>query len=80
MPFALSNATATFQRLMSRVLIDVTQSYGNLVTCYVDDVIFASGTIDEPIDRIAEVHFCLREAGLNCKPSKCEFLKCSIKY
>ena len=80
MPFGLSNATATFQRLMSRVLMDVAQSYGNLVMCYVDDVIIATGTVDEHIDRIGEVLSCLRRAGLNCKSSKCGFLKCSIKY
>ena len=80
MPFGLSNATATFQRLMSRVLMDLAQSYGNLVMCYVEDVIIATAGVDEQIDRINEVLSCLREAGLKCKPSKCEFLKCSIKY
>ena len=55
-------------------------SYGNLVMCYVDDVIIATGTVDEHIDRIGEVLSCLRRAGLKCKTSKCEFLKCSIKY
>ncbi len=80
MPFGLSNATATFQQLMSKVLMDVAQSYGNLVMCYVDDVIIATSTIDQHIDRISEVLSCLRRAGLKCKPSKCEFLKTSIKY
>ncbi len=80
MPFGLSNATATFQRLMSRVLMDIAQSYGNLVMCYVDDVIIATGTVDKHIEGIREVLSCLRRAGLKCKPSKCEFLKCSIKY
>ncbi len=80
MPFGLSNATATFQRLMTKVLVDVAQSYGNLVMCYVDDVIIASSTKDQHIDRIGEVLSCLRRAGLKCKPSKCEFLKTSIKY
>ncbi len=80
MPFGLSNATATFQRLMSKVLMDVAQSYGNLVMCYVDDVIIATSTIDQHIDRIGEVLSCLRRAGLKCKPSKCELLKTSIKY
>ena len=65
---------------MSRVVMDVAQSYGYLVMCYVDDVIIATETIDEHIDRIDEVLSCLREAGLKCKPSKCEFLKCSNKY
>ena len=39
MSFGLSNATATSQRLMCKVPMDVAQSYGNLVMCYVDDVI-----------------------------------------
>ena len=55
MPFDLSIATATFQRLMSRVLMDVARSYGNCVMCYVDDVIIATTTVDEHIDRIGEV-------------------------
>ena len=80
MPFGLGNATATFQRLMSRVVMDVVQSYGNLGMCYVDDVIIATSTDDEHIDRIGKVLSRLRDAGLKCKPSKCEFLKCSIKY
>ncbi len=79
MPFGL-NATATFQRLISRVLMDVAQSYGNLVMCYVDDVIIATVSVDYHIDRIREVLSCLRQAGLKGKPSKCEFLKSSIQY
>ena len=79
MPFGLSNANATFQRLMSKVLLDVAQSYGNLVMCYVDDVIIATLSVDQQIDRIGEVLYCLRRVGLECKPSKCEFLKTSIK-
>ena len=60
MPFGLGNTTITFQRLMSRVLMDVAQSYGNLVMCYDDDVILATSTVDPDINRIAEVLSCLR--------------------
>ena len=60
--------------------MDVAQSYGNLVMCYVDDVIIATGTADQHIDRIGEVLSCQRRAGLKFKHSKCEFLKYSIKY
>ena len=48
--------------------------------CYVDDVIIATSFIDEHIERVGELLSCLRKAGLKCKPSKCEFLKSSIKY
>ena len=46
MPFGLCNATATFQRLMAQALTGVTKKYGNLVMCYVDDVVIATPTLE----------------------------------
>ncbi len=80
MSFGVTKAAATFQRLMSKVLMDVAQSYGNFVACYVYDVIIATSTFDQHIDRIGEVLSCLRRAGLECTSNNCEFLKTSIKY
>ena len=80
MPFGLCNATATFQRLMAHALIGVTKKYGNLVICYVDDVVVATPTLEDHIERLDEVFACMRRSGLKCKPSKCEILKDSIKY
>ena len=73
MRFGLCNATATFQRLMA-------QMYGNLVMCYVDDVVIATPTLENQIDRLGKVFDCMKRAGLKCKPSKCEILRDSIKY
>ena len=47
MPFGLCKATATFQRLMAHALIGVTKKYGNLVMCYVDDVVIATSIAEE---------------------------------
>ena len=47
MPFGLCNATATFQRLMAHALIGVTKKNGNLVMCYVDDVVIATPTLKD---------------------------------
>ena len=80
MPFGLCNATATFQRLMAQALTRVTKRYGNLVMCYVDDVVIATPTLEDHIDRLDEVFGCMKRAGLKCKPSKCEILSDSIKY
>ena len=80
MPFGLCNATATFQRLMAHVLIGVTKKYGNLVMSYVDDVVIATPTLEDHIERLDEVFACMKRSGLKCKPSKCEILKDSIKY
>ena len=79
MPFGLCNATATFQRLMVQALTGVTKKYGNLLMCYVDDVVIATPTLEDHIDRLDEVFGCMKRAGLKCKPSKCEILRDSIK-
>ena len=47
---------------------------------YVDDVVIATPTLEEHIERLDEVLACMKRAGLKCKPSKCEVLKHSIKY
>ena len=78
MPFGLCNATATFQRLMAQALTGVTKKYGNLVMCYVDDVVIATPTLEDHIDRLDEVFGCMKRAGLKCKPSKCEILRDSM--
>ena len=80
MPFGLCNATATFQRLMAQTLMDVTKKYGNLIMCYVDDVVIATPTLEDHIQRLDEVFICMKQAGVKCKPSKCENLRDSIKY
>ena len=76
MPFGLCNATATFQRLMAQALTGVTKKR----MCYVDDVVIATPTLEDHIDRLDEVFGCMKRAGLKCKPSKCEILRDSIKY
>ena len=80
MPFGLCNATATFQRFMAHALIGVTKKYGNLVMCYVDDVVIATPTLEDHIERLDELFACMKRSGLKCKPSKCEILKDWIKY
>ena len=64
MPFGLCNATATFQRLMAHALIGVTKKYGNLVMCYVDDVVIATPTLEDYIERLDEVFACMKRSGL----------------
>ena len=55
MPIGLCSATATFQRLMTQALTRVTKEYANLVMCYVDDVVIATPTLANHIDRLDEV-------------------------
>ena len=79
MLFGLCNATATFQRLMAQMLTSLTKKYGNLVMCYVDDMVIATPTLEDHIERLDDVFACMKRKRMNSKPSKCEFLKDSIK-
>ncbi|MCP4480998.1 MAG: RNA-directed DNA polymerase, partial [Planctomycetaceae bacterium] len=80
MPFGLCNAPATFQRLMANVLAPISKKYGNLVLCYIDDILIATRTIEEHLDRIEEVFQHIREAGLKFKAKKCFLFKKEVKY
>ena len=77
MPFGLSNAPGTFQRLMSLVLSGLCWS-----TClvYLDDIIIFSQTVDEHLQRLRDVLQRLKDAGLKIKPSKCQLLRKSVLY
>ena len=76
----LCNATATFQRLMNMIFSTESNELGNLILCYVDDVLVARKTIDQHLDRLAVVFEKLQGAGLKLKPKKCKLLHDSIKY
>ena len=80
MPFGLCNATATFQRLMARVLAGISLRYGNVVLCYVDDILIASHTQEEHLQRLREVFGALKRAGLKLKAAKCRLLDREICF
>ena len=77
MPLGLTNAPATFQRLMESCLGEL-----HLEWCiiYLDDIIIFSKSPDDHITRLEGVFERLAKAGLKLKPSKCEFFKSSLKY
>lgn len=77
MAFGLTNAPATFQRLMERCMGDL-----NLKECliFLDDILIFSETFDEHISRLEAVFSRLKQHGLKLKGSKCEFFKPSVKY
>ena len=80
MPFGLCNVTATFQRLMTRTIEHLTSKYGNLVLCYVDDILIATSTIEQHLERLDEVFNCLTQAGLKLKAAKCKLLERKVKF
>ena len=71
---------ATFHRMMAQALTSITKKYGKLMMCYMDDIVIATPTLADYIDRLDEVFDCMKRAGLKCKPWKCAILSHSIKY
>ena len=77
MPFGLSNAPATFQRLMDLVLAKLQWSE---CLVYLDDVIVLGRSFEEHLTNLQSVLKQLRQAGLRLKLSKCSFFQHQVKY
>lgn len=77
MPFGLSNAPATFQRLMNSVLAGLTHK---CCVVYLDDIVVASPSFSQHLNDLTTVLQRLADAGLSLKFSKCHFCKPSLRY
>ena len=77
MPFGLSNAPATFQRLMESCLGDM-----NMQSCliYLDDIVVFSQTFEEHVEWLEKVFQRLIDAGLKLSPAKCHLFQDKLKY
>ena len=80
MPFGMCNASATFQRAIARALQKIVNREGNMVMAYIDDIVFATETVEDHMVRICEVFECLREAGFKKRVAQCDFMKSEIEY
>ena len=46
----------------------------------IDDIVIATETVEDHLDRIREVFDCLREAGFEMRAKKCDFMRTETKY
>ena len=77
MPFGASNAPATFQRLMDRVLRGLTW---HQCIVYIDDVLVFAKSFSAHLANLDLVLTRIRDAGLKLKPSKCKFADNRVDY
>lgn len=77
MPFGLTKALATFQRLMNSFLVGLTSVE---VLVYLDNVLVFAETFSKLLLRLRLVLECFRAAGMRCKPSKCQLFIRQVKY
>ncbi|MEL7181406.1 MAG: reverse transcriptase domain-containing protein, partial [Pseudomonadota bacterium] len=77
MPFGLSNAPGTFQRLMNELFKTELHKY---VLIFLDDILIYSPTLEEHADHVRRVMLTLRAANLKLKPKKCKFFQPQVEY
>jgi hypothetical protein len=70
MSFGLTNALATFMRLMNSVFMEYLDKF---VVVYIDDILIYSKTEEEHVEHLRLALTKLREHRLYAKFSKCEF-------
>jgi len=77
LPFGLTNAPSSFQRLMGHVLRGLEYRY---TLIYIDDIIIFSKTVEEHLVHLEEVFNRLREANVKLNPVKCHFARKEVLY
>ena len=77
MPFGLTGAPRTFQRMMDILLRGLEFE---IALAYLDDIIVFAATIDACINNVRIVFERIRQAGLKLKPSKCTFFRPETLY
>lgn len=77
LPFGLTNAPATFERLMEHVLRGLQWEKCLL---YLDDIIIVGKTFEETVENFEAVLARLRGAGLKLKPSKCCLMRRKVAF
>lgn len=77
MPFGLANAPAVFQRAINKALRELR---GETAQVYLDDVLIASKSIDEGMEKLDRVLKVLVESGFSLNLNKCKFLQSTINY
>ena len=77
MPFGLSNAPRTFQRIIQQTLGNLL--YNGCIN-YQDDIIIYSKTFDEHMRLLSDIFQRMRQNNIKLKLAKCSFAKESIDY
>ena len=77
MPFGVTNAPATFQRMMNELF---KEELDHFVLVYLDDILIFSKTLKEHIEHIRQALEKLREARLFARLHKCAFFQKRVEY
>ena len=77
MPFGLTSAPSSFQRLLNHILKPHENPF---ILVYLDDVLIFSNDLDGHIEHIDKVLTLLEENAIRLRLSKCFFAKKELEY
>ena len=77
MPFGLSNAPATFERLMETVLAGL---QWQICLIYLDDIIVIGKSFENMLENLSKIFEKLEGAGLKLKAKKCSLFAKEVEY
>jgi len=78
MPYGLTEASATFQRLLDRLIGPEMEPF---VFAYLDDIVIVTPTFEEHMVWLKKVLDKITSAGLTVNPNKfCEFCRSQVHY
>ena len=77
MPFGVTNAPSTFQRMMNMLFKN---ELDNFVLVYLDDILIFSKTLEDHIQHIRQALEKLKEAKLYARLHKCAFFQERVEY
>jgi transposase InsO family protein len=80
LPFGLSNAPATYQRLMEECLEGIHDGDEQFCQIYLDDVIVASTSFDQHLEHLKRVFNRFRQAQMKLSPKKCNLFQDKVCY
>jgi len=77
LPFGISNAPASYQSLMAKVLRGILFSYA---LCYLDDILCMSDSPEKHCEHLSEIFDRFRQAKLRFNPNKCKIALPKVLY
>lgn len=77
-PFGLCNSPSVFQRFVNTIFHDLIRA--NVVIVYLDDLIVASTTEEDNLDKVKRVFEVARENGLVLRFDKCQFMQTKVNF
>ncbi|XP_039309912.1 uncharacterized protein K02A2.6-like [Solenopsis invicta] len=77
MPYGLTGASATFQRLLDKLIGPEMEPHA---FAYLDDIVVVTSTFEERLEWLRRVLDKIAAAGLTINPGKCEFCRSHVRY